>query len=277
MRSYVLAVFLLLSATRSAQDSATLIHAKALDKEIQGLPNLPDATRDAAFQAMVRRIREEPKQYSLALASNLAVSAGEVAVEPAIVQQIADLLISELKDRPDSGSELAIDSLADFAFYRHIQVSYDSRRYRADLVEREAEAKIRANADFTLMDTNGKQWHLRDLGGNVVLVNFWATWCPPCQREMSNFQTIYNRFAHQGLFILAITAEDVGTVKHYLANASFTFPVLLDTTAATEKRFLVKGFPHSVLYNREGKMIAQIPGPVTKKELEGILAQAGLM
>ncbi|MBV9265876.1 MAG: TlpA family protein disulfide reductase [Acidobacteriaceae bacterium] len=126
------------------------------------------------------------------------------------------------------------------------------------------------------MDTKGKQWHLRDLRGNVVLVNFWATWCPPCQREMPDLQTIYNRFAETGLLILAVTGEDVGTVKHYLANAPLRFPVLLDTSGATEKRLKVNGFPHSLLYDRKGKMIAQIAGPVMKQELEDILAQAGL-
>lgn len=166
-------------ANLNAQDSAALNRAKAMDKEIQGLPNLPDATRNAAFREMVGQIREQPKQYSLVLASNLAVSAGEVAVAPAIVQQIADLLISELTRRPDKGSELAIDSLADFAFYRHIHVSFDSPRYRADLLKRQTEANVRAAADFTLLDAKGKQWHLRNLSGDVVLVNFWATWCPP--------------------------------------------------------------------------------------------------
>jgi peroxiredoxin len=272
----VFAILLLLSASNTVKDSAALVHAQAMNKEIQGLPNLPDATRDAAFRDVVRRISEEPSQYSLALASNLAVSAGEVPVEPAIVQQIADLLVEELRGKSDKDSELAIDSLADFAFYRHIQVRYDSPRYRADLVERETEARVRASADFTLMDTRGKHWHLRDLRGDVVLVNFWATWCPPCQREMPDLQATYNRFADKGLLILAITDEGVGTVKHYLQKASLTFPVLLDTVGATEKHFLVNGFPHSVLYNRKGKMIAQIPGPVTKKELEDVLAQAGL-
>jgi hypothetical protein len=112
-----------------AQDPSALAEAKAMDKEIQKLPNLPDANRDAAFQEMLHRIRNEPKPYRLALASNLAVSAGEVATESATLQQTADLLVDELRGSPESGADLALTNLAEFAFYRRIRVSLDTPPY----------------------------------------------------------------------------------------------------------------------------------------------------
>ena len=276
MSSNLLVAVLLMFSTPVAEHNAALIHAKAMDKEIQNLPNLPDTTRSVAFREMVLRIRNEPKKYRLALASNLAVSAEEAAVESATVRSIADLLVDELKGRPDEGGELGTDYLADFAFYRHIPVSFDSPRYRADIVKRETEASVRAAADFTLLDTKGKRWHLRNLRGNFVLVNFWATWCPPCQRELPDLQAVYNRYVNDGLLVLAITEEDIRAVKRYLAGAPLPYPVLPDTAGITEKQFLVKGFPHSVLYNRNGEISSQSPGPVTKKEVDDVLARAGL-
>jgi peroxiredoxin len=258
-----------------AQEASALAEARAMDKEIQKLPDLL-AGRDAAFREMLRRIRSEPKQYRLALATNLAVSAGEVATESATLQETADLLVDELRVSPESGADLALTNLAEFAFYRSIRVSLDAPLYRAKLAKLDDQARTRAKADFTLTDASGRPWHLKDLGGRVVLVNFWATWCPPCQREMADFQAMHNRFADQGLLILAVTGEDVATVKRYLAERSVTFSVLLDPGDVTKKQFLVDGLPHSVLYNREGKMVAQIPGPLTKQQMLETLGQAGL-
>jgi hypothetical protein len=174
MRSCVLILFSCF-ALLSAQGPDALTKAKALDKEIQKLPDLPAATRGGAFREMLQKIREEPKQYRLALASNLAVSAEEVATESATLQETADLLVEELPGNPSSGADLALTSLAEFAFYRHIRISLDTPLYRAKLVELESQAKVRADLDFTLADMSGKKWRLKDLGGKVVLVNFWAT------------------------------------------------------------------------------------------------------
>lgn len=86
MRSCILIALSVVAVLR-AQQASTLADARAMDKEIQKLPNLPEAKRDAAFREMLHRIRSEPKQYRLALASNLAVSAGEVATESATLQE----------------------------------------------------------------------------------------------------------------------------------------------------------------------------------------------
>jgi peroxiredoxin len=260
----------------NAQDPPALADAKALDKEIQKLPNLTEPTRDTAFRKMVQRIRKEPKLYRLTLAANLAVSAGEVPTESATLQQTADLLVAEIRGQTVSAGDLALTSLAEFDFYRHIRVSLDAPLYHAELVKLGDKARIRGNTDFTLFDTDERTWHLKGLGGKVVLVNFWATWCPPCQREIPAFQAMYNRFADQGLLILAITGEDGAAVKRYLADHPVPFSVLLDPNDNTQKQFLVDGLPHSILYNREGKMVAQIPGPLTSRQLLDTIGQAGL-
>jgi peroxiredoxin len=260
----------------AAQNPAARAEAKALFEEIRKLPDLPDLTRDHAFREIVQKVRRQPQEYRLILLSNLVVSADEVATESATLRQIADLIVEELHDPPQAGSESAFGALAELAFYRHIEVSFDDPRYRAELAKLEAGAKTRAHADFTLLDTTGKSWHLKDLKGKVVLVNFWATWCAPCQRELPDFQSIHERFRDRGLLILAVTGEDAATVKQFLVDHPMGYRILLDPADATKKTFAIEGIPHSMLYDREGRMVGQIPSPFTKAQLLQTLSEAGL-
>jgi hypothetical protein len=93
---------------------------------------------------------------------------------------------------------------------------------------------------------------------------------------MAEFQTMYKRFADQGLLILAVTGEGRATVKSYLTEHPIAFSVLFDPGEITKKQSLIVGLPHSLLYNREGKMVAQIPSPLTEQQLLETLRQTGL-
>ena len=73
--------------------------------------------------------------------------------------------------------------------------------------------ELRQHADFTLTDLQGNSWTLQGLRGKVVLVNFWATWCPPCRKEMPDLEALYQRFKNQGFVILGISDEEAGKVK----------------------------------------------------------------
>src|SRR6202008_994502 len=137
------------------------------------------------------------------------------------------------------------------------EASVDDPQFAAAMAKLEDDDKVHQTADFTLTDLNGKPWTLRDLRGKVVLLNFWATWCPPCRKEMPDLETLYQQFKDQGLLILAISDEDPGTVKPFIAQQKVTYPILLDPGRKVNDLFQIEGIPKTFVYDRNGKLVAQ--------------------
>ncbi len=109
--------------------------------------------------------------------------------------------------------------------------------------------------DFTLKTIDGKEIRLSDLKGKVVLINFWATWCPPCQREMPLFERVYRKYKDRGFEILAISTDaEVSKVKEFIKEYKLSFPVLMDN-GEVSSLYGVQGLPTSFLIDREGKIV----------------------
>jgi peroxiredoxin len=140
----------------------------------------------------------------------------------------------------------------------------------------EADDHKREKADFTLTDLQGKTWALHDLKRKVVLVSFWATWCPPCRKEMPDLEMLYQRFKDQGFVVLAISAEKEEKVRPFIEKQKFSYPVLLDTGGKVSERFVVEGIPHSFVYDREGKIVGQSTDMRTRGQFLAMLEVAGL-
>jgi peroxiredoxin len=129
------------------------------------------------------------------------------------------------------------------------------------------EAKIRipkqqiVPADFSLPLLNGRNTTLSAYKGKVVVLNFWATWCPPCRDEMPSMETFYRRFKNQGLEILAVDGgEDAATVQQFIRNNGYTFPILLDKDNKVNSLYGIRAIPTTFILDREGKIIGQIMG-----------------
>jgi len=118
---------------------------------------------------------------------------------------------------------------------------------------------------FTMrqLDT-GEEVSLSQFAGQPVLINFWATWCPPCRAEMPWIENVYNEFKEQGLVVLAVDAGEKvppsmveETVARYIASQGLTFPVLLgDNTYDVQRDYQVYGLPGTALVNRDGVVVA---------------------
>ncbi len=109
--------------------------------------------------------------------------------------------------------------------------------------------------DFSLKTLEGKTVRLSDLRGKkVVLLNFWATWCPPCRLEMPTMQKIYSDYKQKGLEILAINIEPDATeeISEFINELRLTFPILLDTDMKVTRKYRLIGLPVSMLIDRQG-------------------------
>ena len=113
--------------------------------------------------------------------------------------------------------------------------------------------------DFTLRDINKKKVTLSDYKGKVVLSNFWATWCQPCQAEMPHLQAIYDELKDEGFEVLSISideARDASKVKPLVKRGKYTFPVLLDKRTKVIPLYNPdQTLPYNALVDKEGKMV----------------------
>ncbi len=109
--------------------------------------------------------------------------------------------------------------------------------------------------DFTLETTAGESITLSDLRGQVVLVNFWATWCPPCKAEMPAFEQAYLDYADQGFVLLAVNAiqqDSVPAIDSFRADNGLSFPILLDTDSKVSRAYQVQSLPTSFFVGKDG-------------------------
>lgn len=124
--------------------------------------------------------------------------------------------------------------------------------------------------ELTLMDTEGASRSLADYRGQVVLVNLWATWCPPCKEEMPALQAFYDKYREQGFVVIAINDGDpTADVLQFVKDYQLTFPVWLDPTyIATEQAFKTLSLPSSFVIDRTGTIQLQWVGGVSLRALE---------
>ncbi len=109
--------------------------------------------------------------------------------------------------------------------------------------------------DFTLKDMDENKHALKDFHGKVVLLNFWATWCPPCRREMPSMERLYQKLKDKDFIVLAINQfEDPDHVFAYTGQLGTdpTFPILFDRDSKVAELYQVKGLPTTFLIDKQG-------------------------
>jgi len=126
-------------------------------------------------------------------------------------------------------------------------------------------------ADLQLQDTDGKPHRLSEWDGQIVLVNFWATWCGPCRDEMPLLNRVGSVSSDKGLQVVGIAVDDFDAVRGFLKENPVHYPIMLDATNDADPALIfgdTRGvLPYSVLINREGKLLDQHLGSFTSSSL----------
>jgi len=119
-----------------------------------------------------------------------------------------------------------------------------------------------AAPDFTAMNMAGEQIQLSQLRGQVVVLNFWASWCPPCREEMPSMERLYQAFRDKGMVLLAVNVEENGrdAVKEFISKRNYSFPLLLDEDAAIQNSYGVFRFPETFIIDQNGTVVEKIIG-----------------
>ncbi len=116
--------------------------------------------------------------------------------------------------------------------------------------------------DFTLTDLDGKEWHLNDLKGKVVFLNFWATWCQPCVEEMPAMETLNKRLAIAPFKMITILSNDRPEfAQKMVQRVGATFPVLIDPNSIVGDQYGLTGVPETFIIDADGIVREKFIGP----------------
>ena len=131
-----------------------------------------------------------------------------------------------------------------------------------------------AAADFSFRDIAGKQHNLVDYRGKWVLVNFWATWCPPCLKEIPDLIALHDAHKDKDLVVIGISTDNnPKLVTDFARNHRISYPIVLSNEGIVAQIGRVEGLPMTYMFNPQGKLVSYNVGALTKKAVEDYIAK----
>ena len=269
--SLFLAAILLLGCSPAlhaqANRPAWTTEEKPIYDQIRHLRDLPDDVRARTTQQLALKIRPLPvTPTKLILANALANLSTEGDFGHDTLQDVATTLADALRERPvpqgKAGPAAPYVELAELVRYEHVEASLDDPQFAAAMSKLETDDANRQNADFTLSDLRGKVWTLRELRGKVVLVNFWATWCPPCVEETPSLIELNKRISNRNGVVLGVSVdEDDAAYQKFIQEHGINFPTSRDGSKKSAQDYGTVMYPETYIIDRHGKIARKVIGP----------------
>jgi thiol-disulfide isomerase/thioredoxin len=131
-------------------------------------------------------------------------------------------------------------------------------------------AQQKKAANFALKSAEGKTFELNKYHGKIVIVNFWATWCGPCRREIPDFIELYRKYKGQGLEIIGISVDEDGweSVTPYVKESGINYPIVLQDDKVVKNYGSFSGIPTTFIVDGNGTILFEQTGTMTKAQLE---------
>ncbi|MGM9596369.1 MAG: TlpA family protein disulfide reductase [Eubacteriales bacterium] len=129
--------------------------------------------------------------------------------------------------------------------------------------------------DFTVLDSDGNEVRLSDFAGEPIVINFWATWCPPCRAELPDFNEMYTKYGNDVNFLMVnLTdgiSETIEGVKSFVSQEGYTFPVYYDTQSDASSTYSVYSIPLTLFIDKSGNIVGNHVGAMSGQTLESYL------
>ena len=155
--------------------------------------------------------------------------------------------------------------------YNRLSKNVNIEKLESPVTEETENGKVQGNLlypapDFTVTDNNGKAVKLSDFRGRPIVLNFWASWCGPCKREMPDFDKVYREYGDDIVFMMVNLAdgrrETVETAKKFLSDTGYTFPVYYDTESSAAYAYYVNSVPATYFINADGFIVVNALGAI---------------
>ncbi|MCW8923100.1 MAG: TlpA family protein disulfide reductase [Gammaproteobacteria bacterium] len=177
---------------------------------------------------------------------------------------------------------LFISTISSYAVQRYLVQQNASNQIpvRPELATTGPDGQPLIRPEFAMADINGQVRNIKEWDGKIILLNFWATWCPPCLREIPEFVELQEKYGEQGFQVIGIAVDNEEDVRDYMNETEINYPIVAAESEGVElsSRYgnKIGGLPYTVIINRKGEISDKIMGELSKIKAEKILEKLNI-